>query len=60
MVRPTLIDMTPFELKYYRFIINLNKCTGSCIKLYPKTCVQKQRKDINVKEFNMITYTKWS
>ena len=28
MVRPTLIDMNPFELKYYPFMISLNKCTG--------------------------------
>ena len=30
MVRPTLIDMNPVELKYYPFMISLNKCTGSC------------------------------
>ena len=28
MVRPTLIDMNPVELKYYPFMISLNKCTG--------------------------------
>ena len=32
MVRPTLIDMNPNELKY-RFMISLNKCTGSCVCL---------------------------
>ena len=30
MVRPTLINMNPVELKYYPFMISLNKCTGSC------------------------------
>ena len=30
MVRPTLINMNPIELKYYPFMISLNKCTGSC------------------------------
>ena len=30
MVRPTLIDMNPVGLKYYSFLISLNKCTGSC------------------------------
>ena len=30
MGRPTLIDMNPFEIKYYPFMISLNKCTGSC------------------------------
>ena len=27
MVRLTLIDMNPVELKYYPFMISLNKCT---------------------------------
>ena len=30
MVRPTLIDLSPDELKYYTFIISLDKCTGNC------------------------------
>ena len=29
MVRPTLTHMNPVELKYYPFLISLNKCTGS-------------------------------
>ena len=28
MVRPTPIDMNPLELKYYPFMISLNKCIG--------------------------------
>ena len=55
MVRPTLIDMDPNELKYYPFMISLNTCTGSCKVLSTKTCVPKETKDINVKEFNMVT-----
>ena len=55
MVRPTLIDLNPVELKYYPFMISLNKCTGSCNVLSPKICVPKETKDINVKAFNMIT-----
>ena len=55
MVRPTLIDISPVELKYYGFMISLNKCTGSCNVLSPKTCVPKETKDIHVKAFNMIT-----
>ena len=55
MVRPTIIDMNLAELKYYPFIISLNKCTGSCNVLSPKICVPKETKDINVKAFNMIT-----
>ena len=40
MIRPTLIDLNPVELKYYPFMISLDKCTGCC----------------NVEAFNMITY----
>ena len=54
MVRPTLIDMNPVELKYYPFMISLNKCTGSCNVLSQKICVPKETKDINIKAFNMI------
>ena len=53
MVRPTLIDLNPVELKYYLFMISLNKCTGSC-NIF-KQCVPKETKDINVKAFNIIT-----
>ena len=55
MVRPTIIDMNHVELKYYPFMICLNKCTGSSNVLSPKICVPKKTKDINVKAFNMIT-----
>ena len=55
MVRPTLINMNPNELKYYPFMISLNKCTGSCNVLSPKIYIPKGIKDIYVKAFNMIT-----
>ena len=45
MVRPTLIDLNPIELKYYPFMISLDKCNV----LSPKICVLKKTKDINVK-----------
>ena len=54
IVRPTLIDLNPIELKYFPFMINLNKCIGSCNVLYPKICVPKETKDKYVKAFNMI------
>ena len=54
VVRPTLIDMNPVELKYYPFMISLNKCTESSTVLSPKMCVPKERKDINVKAFNIM------
>ena len=55
MVRPTLIDMNPDELRYYPFMISLNKCTGSCNALSPKICVPKETNDINVKAFYVTT-----
>ena len=55
MIRPTLIDLNPVELKYYPFMISLDKCVGSCNVLSPENIVPKETKDINVKVFNMIT-----
>ena len=55
MVRPTLIDMNPNELKYYPFMISSNKYAETCNVLSPKICVPKETKEINVKVFNMIT-----
>ena len=42
MVMPTIIKMNPVELKYYPFVISLNKCTGSCNVLSSKICVPKE------------------
>ena len=55
MVRPTPIDLNPVELKYYPFMISLDKCTERCNVVSPKVCVPKETKDINVKAFIMIT-----
>ena len=44
MVRPALIDLNPFELKHYPFMISLDKCNGSCNVLSPKMCVTKENK----------------
>ena len=49
MVRHTLTDLNPVELKYFPFMINLDKCTGSCNVLSPNICVPKETKYINVK-----------
>ena len=54
MVRPTLIDRNPNELKYYPFMPSLNKCTGSCDILSSKICVPKETKNIYVIAFNLI------
>ena len=55
MVRSTIIDMNPVELKYYTFMVSLNKSTGSYNVLSPKICVPKDTKDINVNAFSIIT-----
>ena len=55
MVRPTLIDLNPVELKYYPFMISLDKCSESCNVLPPKICVPKETKHLNVTVFTMIT-----
>ena len=35
----TLIDINPVELKYYQFMISLDKCNGSFNVLPKKICV---------------------
>ena len=30
MAEPTPIDLNPFDLNYYPFMISLDKCNGSC------------------------------
>ena len=55
MVRPTLINLNPVEVKYYPLMISLNKCTGSCNVVSRKICVPRETKNINVKAFNIIT-----
>ena len=39
MVRLTLIDMKPTELKYYPSVISIDKSTGSCNVLSQKICI---------------------
>ena len=46
MFRPTPIVANPNEIKYYSFIISLNKYTGSCNVLSSKICIPKETKDI--------------
>ena len=52
MVRPSLINFYPVEVKYYLFNGSPDKCNVSC------NCannVPSNAKDINVKEFNIIS-----
>ena len=69
IVRSTLIDLNPVELKNYPFMISLDKCTRMsylyqkyvskmCFKNVlplPKICVSKVTKDTIVKAFNILT-----
>ena len=44
MIRTTVIDLNPAEVKYYPLMIILDKCAGGCNALSPKICVQKRNK----------------
>ena len=46
MVRPTIIDMNPVELKYYPFMISLNKCSGSCNVISKNMCSERNKSQI--------------
>ena len=58
MIRPTLIDLNSIDLRYYPFMISLDKCIQSFNILSPKISVPKNTKYVNVKAFNMITNKK--
>ena len=46
LVRRTIIDMNPVDLKYYSFMTSLDKCTGSCNVLSPKICSKRNKRHI--------------
>ena len=60
MIRPILFYLNAVDLKFYPFMISLDKCSGgynSAVEDFStKICVQCKTKDINVKVFNMTTY----
>ena len=52
------IDLNPVELKYYPFMVSLDKCSGSCYsvdKLSMRICIPSKTKEVDVKVFNMKT-----
>ena len=52
MVRPTLIHLNSVELKYYPFMICLDKLNGSFNVSSRKICVRKKKKEyMNVNPF---------
>ena len=60
MVGLFLIDLIPGELKYYQFMISLNKCIRCCnsIKdLFMTIYVPNKTKNVNVKVYNMMKNT---
>ena len=44
MVRPTLADLNFVDLRYYPFMVSLDKFSRSCNILSPKICVPKKQK----------------
>ena len=58
--RPFLINLNPLEVKYYPFLITLDKCNGNCNTLNnisDKICVPNGTEDKNLNVFNLLTKT---
>ena len=56
MIRPTLIDLNPIDLKYYPCMISSDKFNGSCNSvddLSTNICSPSKIKGINVKIINI-------
>ena len=55
--KPFFVDLNPAKLKYYMFMISLDKCDGSCNfadDLSAKIYVSNETNSVNVKVFNMM------
>ena len=51
MVRPNFIDLNPFKLNYYPFMVSFDKCSrsGNVPDQFPtKICVPSETKYVNV------------
>ena len=62
MTQPILINLHPNqysqEFHYYHFVVNLDRCVGSCNalnNLSNKVCVSNKTEDLNLSMFNKIT-----
>ena len=58
MVKPTVIDLTSVQVKYYSFIVSLDESSeGWNTSSYwsTKTCSLIKTEHVNVKTFNIIT-----
>ena len=59
-IRTKIINTNNNEPVFYPFSIKVNKCSGSCNNVndpYAKLCVPDVVKNINVKVFNLISFT---
>ena len=56
-IRHTTIDLNSIKLKYYSFMISLDKCKGNVnvLMTYLRKYLFRQKKYVNAKVFNMIT-----
>ena len=57
-VRPEVINLNSNEPMFYPFSITTNKCSSSCNSIndpYAKICVPDAVKNLNVKEFNLMS-----
>ena len=55
--RPALIDLNTVGLKYYPFMISLDKYNGSIntlSKISVRNCVPNKTEDVNLSVFNLI------
>ena len=62
MIQPTLINLHANEktqgLHYYPFVVNLDRCVGSCNTLNDlsnKVCVPNKTEDLNQSVFNIVS-----
>ena len=58
--RTKIININNNEHLFYTFSIKINKCRGSCNNIsdsYAKLCVPDIFKNINVKVFNLISWS---
>ena len=59
-VRPETVDVSSNNPIFYPFSVQINRCSGNCNSIndpYAKICVQDIVKNLNVKEFNLMSRT---
>ena len=55
-----LVDLNTAELKYYLFMISLDKCNdvwNTLSEIYRRNCIPNKTEDVNLNIFNLITRT---